>query len=62
MMIGLFCFDGPLYKDKNGIYCNVTLTNEMFARYFIVVDELYIVVRTFSKNKTYKDMNMKPLV
>lgn len=62
MMIGLFCFDGPLYKDKNGIYCNVTLTNEMFARYFSVVDELYIVVRTFSKNKTYKEMNMKPLV
>lgn len=60
-MTGLFCFDGPLFKDKNGTYCNVTLTNEMFSRYFSVVDKLYIVVRTFSSNKTYKEMNMKPL-
>ncbi len=60
-MIGLFCFDGPLYKDKNGIYCNVTLTNEMFKRYFYVVDKLIIMVRTFSTDKTYEEMNMKPL-
>lgn len=60
-MIGLFCFDGPLYKDKNGIYCNVTLTDEMFSRYFSVVDELIIMVRTFSLDKTYQDLNMKPL-
>lgn len=60
-MIGLFCFDGPLYKDKNGIYCNVTLTNEMFNRYFSVVDELIVVVRTFISDKTFKELNMKPL-
>lgn len=60
-VIGLFCFDGPLYKDKNGIYCNVTLTDEMFSRYFFVVDFLYIVVRTFNSDKTYEELNMKPL-
>lgn len=60
-MVGLFCFDGPLYKDKNGVYCNVTLTDEMFSRYFSVVDKLIIMVRTFSTNKTYLEMNMKPL-
>lgn len=60
-MIGLFCFDGPLYKDKNGIYCNITLTNEMFSRYLKVVDKLIIVVRTFNINKTYLELNMKPL-
>lgn len=60
-VVGLFCFDGPLYKDKNGVYCNVTLTNEMFDRYFCVVDKLYIVVRTFVTDKTYVEMNMKPL-
>lgn len=60
-MVGLFCFDGPLYKDKDGIYCNVTLTNEMFARYFCVIDKLYVVVRTFISDKTYKELNMKPL-
>ena len=60
-MVGLFCFDGPLFRDKDGIYCNVTLTNEMFERYFAVVDFLYIVVRTYVSDKTYKEMNMKPL-
>ena len=61
-MIGLFCFDGPLYKDKNGIYCNVTLTNEMFERYFSVVDRLVLIIRTFHKNETYEQLNMKPLL
>lgn len=60
-MVGLFCFDGPLYKDKNGVYCNVTLTNEMFNRYFNVVDKLIIMIRTYSIDKTYIEMNMKPL-
>ena len=61
-MTGLFCFDGPLYKDVNNVYCNVTLTNEMFERYFTVVDRLIVVVRTFTTDKTYKEMNMKPLL
>lgn len=61
VVVGLFCFDGPLYKDINGIYCNVTLTNEVFNRYFYVVDKLYVVVRTFTTEKTYDELNMKPL-
>lgn len=60
-MVGLFCFDGPLYKDKNGVYCNVTLTDEMFARYFSVVNILIVMVRTFQSDKTYLELNMKPL-
>ena len=60
-MIGLFTFDGPLYKDKNGVYCNVTLTNEMFNRYFHVVDKLIVAVRTYRLDKDYVELNMKPL-
>lgn len=60
-MIGLFCFDGPLYRDKNGVYCNVTLTNEMFSRFFTVVDKLIVMVRTYKSDKTYQELNMKPL-
>lgn len=59
---GLFSFDGPLYKDKNGIYCSVTLTNEMFDRFFSVVDDLYVVVRTFQSDKSFQELNMKPLI
>ena len=58
---GLFCFDGPLYKDKNGVYCSITLTDEMISRYFEVIDFLYIVVRTFESDKAYTELNMKPL-
>lgn len=60
-MVGLFCFDGPLYKDKNGVYCNVTLTDEMFSRYFCIVDTLIVVVRTYNSKKTYQELHMKPL-
>lgn len=54
-MIGLFSFDGPMYKDINGVYCNTTITSEMFSRYFRVVDKLIVVIRTFHLNVTYEE-------
>lgn len=60
-MVGLFCFDGPLFKDRDSVYCNVTLTDEMFERYFTVVDKLVVIVRTYSTDKSYIELNMKPL-
>ena len=59
--IGLFCFDGPMYKDKNGVYCNTTLTSEMFKRYFSVVDKLLIVIRTYNIEKTYIEANLNKI-
>lgn len=56
--IGLFSFDGPMFKDKNGIYCNTTLTSEMFKRYYSVVDKLIIVIRTFKIDITYIEANL----
>ncbi len=58
-MIGLFSFDGPMYCDCNGVYCNTTITAEMFARYFNVVDKLIVVIRTFHLDKTYEEANLK---
>lgn len=58
MTIGLFTFDGPMYKDCNGVYCNTTITNEMFERYFSVVDKLYVVIRTFKLDGTYQELNL----
>lgn len=58
-MIGLFSFDGPMYCDCNGVYCNTTITAEMFSRYFNVVDKLIVVIRTFHIDKTYKEANLK---
>lgn len=60
-LIGLFSFDGPLYRDKDGVYCSITLTNEMFSRYFTVVNKLYLAVRIFQSEFSYQELNMKPL-
>jgi glycosyltransferase involved in cell wall biosynthesis len=58
-MIGLFSFDGPMYRDCNGVYCNTTITSQMFSRYFQVVDKLIVVIRTFHLDKTYEEANLK---
>ncbi|MEK4039041.1 glycosyltransferase [Paenibacillus sp. FSL L8-0493] len=58
-MIGLFSFDGPMYRDCNGVYCNTTITSEMFSRYFQVVDKLIVVIRTLHLDKTYKEANLQ---
>lgn len=57
-LTGIFSFDGPMYKDCNGVYCNTTITNEMFNRYFTVVDRLYVIIRTIKKNDTYINLNL----
>lgn len=58
-MIGLFSFDGPMFRDCNGVYCNTTITSEMFSRYFQVVDKLIVVIRTLHLDKTYEEANLK---
>lgn len=60
-MTGLFTFDGPLYCDVNGIYCNTTVTNEMLDRYFVVVDKLILLMRTIHLNETYQEKHLKRL-
>lgn len=57
-MKGLFCFDGPMYCDINGVYCNTTITGEMLQRYFIVADELVVAIRTFHITTTYEEANL----
>lgn len=60
-MTGLFTFDAPLYCDCNGVYCNTTVTNEMLNRFFIVVDKLYIMMRTIHIDTTYEERHLKRL-
>ena len=57
--IGLFCFDGPMYRDRNGRYCSTTLTDEMFSRFFTVVDKLFVAIRVFEDTRTCEEMHMK---
>lgn len=57
-MIGLFTFDGPMYCDCNGVYCNTTITAEMFERYFQVVDKVIVAIRTFHLDKSYEEAHL----
>jgi len=47
-----------MYKDINGIYCNTTLTNEVFSRYLSVSNHLYVLIRTFALKNTYIEANL----
>ena len=57
-MIGIFTFDAPMYCDKNGVYCNTTVTNEMLERFFLVVDKIYLLMRTDHINQTYEERHL----
>ena len=60
-MTGLFTFDAPMFCDKNGVYCNTTVTNEMLSRYFVVIDKLYLMMPTIHIGETYEERHLKPL-
>lgn len=61
MVKGIFCHYLPMYKDINGIYCSTTLTNDLFSRYFHVVDELIVATRVYTINKTYEEAHQEKL-
>ena len=50
-MKAVFCYDGPLYKDKNGNYYDSILNDQMFERYFKVADLLELVIRIRDVNE-----------
>ena len=60
-MVGLFSFDGPIYKDRNGIYCDTYITNEILQRFFVVCDKLILLIRCFEIQETYSEKNLPKL-
>lgn len=61
MLRGIFCHDLPIYKDKNGIYCSTTMTDDLFARYLRVVDELVVATRVYAINKTFQEAHQEKI-
>ena len=61
MVRGIFCHDLPIYKDKNGVYCSTTMTDDLFSRYFEVVDELVVATRIYSIDKTYEEAHQEKI-
>lgn len=57
-MRGIFCCDWPIYKDAEGNYYDITLTNKVLERYLNVVDELTILIRV---EKLYDDSMISKL-
>lgn len=60
-MTGIFTFDGPMYKDCNGIYCNTTITNEMLNRFCGIVDKIYVIIRTIHLGIPYQEAKLQKL-
>lgn len=58
---GIFCHDLPIYKDKDGVYCSTTLTDDLFQRYFRVVDELYVATRVYKIETTYLEAHQEKI-
>lgn len=48
-MKGLFCYDGPISCDEQGKYFGTVLNNQVFKRYFSIVDSLDISIRVESR-------------
>lgn len=44
----LFCYDGPMLKDKSGQYFNTVLTDELFKRYEIIANDINVAIRVIS--------------
>ena len=61
MTKGIFCHDLPVYKDKNGVYCSTTMTDDLFRRYLTVVDELIVATRVYPIDKTYEDAHQEKI-
>lgn len=61
VIVGLFCHSLPIYKDINGVYCSTTLTDDLFKRYFDVVDKLYVATRVYQIDKTFEEAHQEKI-
>jgi len=61
MVTGIFFHDLPIYKDCNGVYCSTTLTNEVFMRYYSIVDKLVVATRVYSIDIDYKSAKQEKI-
>lgn len=53
-MKGLFCYDGPINCDEQGNYFGTVLNNNVFRRYFTIVDSLDIAIRVEKQKQNSK--------
>lgn len=60
-MKALFCHDGPLSRDENGVYYGIAHNNEMFQRYKTLANEIRVVIRVKSVLASDADGKLSPL-
>lgn len=60
-MIGIFSYDGPIFRDKNGVLCDTKFTDEVFSRYTQYVDLLYVVIRVKQIDVTFEEAHLTPI-
>lgn len=57
----LYCHDGPLFKDENGTYYSLGLSNEIFQRYDKISDKIQLAIRTRKVNSKDITGKMTPI-
>lgn len=60
-MTGMFSYDGPIFRDKNGVLCDTKFTDEVFLRYTQYVDKLYVVIRVKQLEQTFEEAHLSPI-
>lgn len=59
MVKGIFCHDLPIYIDINGNYGCTTLTDSVFKRYLVLVDELVVATRLYHLDCTLEEAHQE---
>lgn len=57
-MIGVWCTEGPIYKDENGVYYSLTINEKIINRYLEYADKLYILSRVRKLEKKMQTSNI----
>lgn len=61
-MNGVFAYDGPIFIDRDGVYCDAVITDEVLSRYLEYVNHLYVLIRVSSIDTTYKEAHFLPIL
>lgn len=61
-MNGIFAYDGPIFRDKNGVFCDAVITDQVLNRYLEYVDHLYVLIRVSNLECTHEDAHLIPIL
>lgn len=61
-MNGIFAYDGPIFRDINGVFCDAVITDQVLERYLEYVDHLYVLIRVSKIECTHEAAHLIPIL